>query len=48
MRGVNLAAKNHNHSVNNPYAQFRVGYDEAAVLASLQISNELANGQPHP
>ncbi|KAH9172849.1 hypothetical protein EDB89DRAFT_1905747 [Lactarius sanguifluus] len=29
-----IAAKNHKHSVNNPYAQFRVGYDEAAILAS--------------
>ncbi|KAH9075572.1 thiolase-like protein [Lactarius deliciosus] len=36
-----IAAKNHKHSVNNPYAQFRAGYDEAAVLASPQISNEL-------
>ncbi|KAI9453672.1 thiolase-like protein [Lactarius psammicola] len=36
-----IAAKNHKHSVNNPYAQFREGYDEAAVLASPQISNEL-------
>ena len=39
--GYNSAAKNHKHSVNNPYAQFRAGYDEAAVLASPQISNEL-------
>ncbi|KAH9014630.1 thiolase-like protein [Lactarius hengduanensis] len=29
------------HSLNNPYAQFRAGYNEAAVLASPQISNEL-------
>ncbi|KAH9012674.1 thiolase-like protein [Lactarius deliciosus] len=36
-----IAAKNHKHSVNNPYAQFRAGYDEAAVLASPQISNGL-------
>ncbi|KAH9024261.1 thiolase-like protein [Lactarius pseudohatsudake] len=36
-----MTAKNHKHSVNNPYAQFRAGYDEAAVLASPQISNEL-------
>ncbi|KAH9172838.1 thiolase-like protein, partial [Lactarius sanguifluus] len=36
-----IAAKNHKHSVNNPYTQFRAGYDEAAVLASPQISNEL-------
>ncbi|KAF8257249.1 thiolase-like protein [Lactarius quietus] len=35
-----ISAKNHKHSVNNPYSQFRVGYDEAAVLASRQISNE--------
>ena len=43
IRGVrlHLAAKNHRHSVNNPYSQFRAGYDEAAVLASSQISNEL-------
>ncbi|KAH9014634.1 thiolase-like protein [Lactarius hengduanensis] len=34
-----IAAKN--HSVNNPYAQFRAGYDGASVLASPQISNEL-------
>ncbi len=40
-RGVHLAAKNHNHSVNNPYAQVQAGYDEVAVLASPQISNEL-------
>ncbi|KAH9024273.1 thiolase-like protein [Lactarius pseudohatsudake] len=32
---------NHKQSLNNPYAQFRAGYDEAAVLASPQISNEL-------
>ncbi|KAI0297502.1 thiolase-like protein [Multifurca ochricompacta] len=36
-----IAAKNHKHSVNNPYAQFRAGYKEAEVLASAQISNEL-------
>ncbi|KAH8981523.1 hypothetical protein EDB92DRAFT_2118090, partial [Lactarius akahatsu] len=36
-----IAAKNHKHPVHNPYAQFRVGHDEAAVLASPQISNEL-------
>ncbi|KAH8981528.1 hypothetical protein EDB92DRAFT_1897166 [Lactarius akahatsu] len=29
------------NSLNNPYAQFRAGYDEAAVLSSPQISNEL-------
>ncbi|KAI0262479.1 thiolase-like protein [Gloeopeniophorella convolvens] len=36
-----IAAKNHKHSVNNPYAQFRAGYSEAEVLASPQISREL-------
>ncbi|KAF8257330.1 hypothetical protein EI94DRAFT_1759186 [Lactarius quietus] len=33
--------KNHKHSVNNPYSHFWTGYDEAAVLAFPQISNEL-------
>src|SRR5216683_2197422 len=36
-----LAAKNHKHSLSNPYAQFRAGYSEAEVLASPQITNEL-------
>lgn len=36
-----LAAKNHKHSLNNPYSQFRAGHSEAEVLASLQITNEL-------
>jgi hypothetical protein len=36
-----LAAKNHKHALNNPYAQFRAGYSEAEVLASTQITNEL-------
>ena len=36
-----LAAKNHKHALNNPYAQFRAGYSEAEVLASPQITNEL-------
>jgi sterol carrier protein 2 len=36
-----LAAKNHRHALNNPYAQFRAGYSEADVLASPQITNEL-------
>ncbi|KAH9075562.1 thiolase-like protein [Lactarius deliciosus] len=37
-----IAAKNHKRSVNNPYARCWVGYDEAAVLTSPQISNGLA------
>ncbi|KAH9075571.1 thiolase-like protein [Lactarius deliciosus] len=41
-------AKNHKHTVNNPYAQFRAGYDEAAVLASPQISNELTKYMCNP
>ncbi|KAF8257791.1 hypothetical protein EI94DRAFT_1774353 [Lactarius quietus] len=28
------AAKNHKHSVNNPYSQFRAGYDEAAYMCN--------------
>ncbi len=47
MRGLHLAAKNHNHS-DNPYAQFRAGYDEAAVLTSPRISNELTKDMCSP
>ena len=36
-----LAAKNHKHALNNPYAQFRAGYSDAEVLDSPQITNEL-------
>jgi len=36
-----IAAKNHRHALNNPYAQFRMGYSEADVSASPQITNEL-------
>ncbi len=48
MRGVHLAVKNHKHSVNNLYAQFQAGYDEAVVLASPQISNELTKYMCNP
>ncbi|KAH9005764.1 thiolase-like protein, partial [Lactarius hatsudake] len=33
--------KTNKQPVNNPYAQFRAGHDEAVVFASPQISNEL-------
>ncbi|KAH9981613.1 thiolase-like protein [Russula compacta] len=36
-----IAAKNHKHSLDNPYSQFRTGHSEAEVLASPQITNEL-------
>ncbi|TFY57082.1 hypothetical protein EVG20_g8681 [Dentipellis fragilis] len=36
-----IAAKNHKHSVNNPYSQFRNGWTEEQVLAAPQITNEL-------
>ncbi|KAI9451209.1 hypothetical protein BJY52DRAFT_1419220 [Lactarius psammicola] len=38
---ANIVMKNHKPSVNNSYVQFQAWYDEAAVLASPQISNEL-------
>lgn len=34
MRGIHLAATNHKHSVNNPYAQSLMGCDKAAILSS--------------
>ncbi|KAI0247767.1 thiolase-like protein [Lactifluus subvellereus] len=36
-----IAAKNHKHALSNPYAQFRAGYNDAEVLDSPQITNEL-------
>lgn len=35
------ASKNHKHSVNNPYSQFRAGYTPEQVLNSQKITNEL-------
>ena len=36
-----LAAKNHKHSVNNPYSQFRNGWTEEQVLNAPKINNQL-------
>ncbi|KAF9229820.1 thiolase-like protein [Gyrodon lividus] len=36
-----IAAKNHRHSVNNPYSQFRSGWTEEQVLNSSKINNQL-------
>jgi sterol carrier protein 2 len=36
-----IAAKNHKHSVNNPYSQFRDGWSEEQIKAAPQITNEL-------
>ncbi|THH17189.1 hypothetical protein EW146_g3572 [Bondarzewia mesenterica] len=36
-----IASKNHRHSVNNPYSQFRNGWTEEQVLAAPKITNQL-------
>ncbi|OBZ79769.1 Non-specific lipid-transfer protein [Grifola frondosa] len=36
-----IASKNHRHSVNNPYSQFRDGWSVEQVLASAQINKQL-------
>ncbi|KAJ7903657.1 sterol carrier protein 2 [Mycena olivaceomarginata] len=36
-----IASKNHNHSVNNPYSQFRDGWSVEQVLNAPKITNEL-------
>ncbi|KAL4069267.1 thiolase-like protein [Scleroderma citrinum] len=36
-----IAAKNHAHSLNNPYAQFRNGWTTEQVLGSPKITNQL-------
>ena len=35
------ASKNHKHSLNNPYSQFRSGWSTEEVMAAPQITNEL-------
>ncbi|KAJ7637682.1 sterol carrier protein 2 [Mycena polygramma] len=36
-----IASKNHKHSVNNPYSQFRDGWSVGQVLKAPKITNEL-------
>lgn len=36
-----IAAKNHKHSVNNPYSQFRDGWTAEQVLAAAKINKQL-------
>ncbi|TFK38615.1 thiolase-like protein [Crucibulum laeve] len=36
-----IASKNHKHSVNNPYSQFRDGWSVEQVKAATKITNEL-------
>ncbi|KAJ6544757.1 sterol carrier protein 2 [Mycena vulgaris] len=36
-----IASKNHKHSVNNPYSQFRDGWSVEQVLNATKITNEL-------
>lgn len=36
-----IASKNHKHSLNNPYSQFRDGWNTEQVMASSGITNEL-------
>ncbi|KAF5382790.1 hypothetical protein D9757_007285 [Collybiopsis confluens] len=36
-----IASKNHKHSLNNPYSQFRDGWSVEQVLAAPKITNEL-------
>ncbi|KAF8557444.1 thiolase-like protein [Imleria badia] len=36
-----IAAKNHKHAVNNPYAQFRDGWTEEQVLNSPKVTDQL-------
>ena len=36
-----VASKNHKHSVNNPYSQFRDGWNVEQVLKSTKITNQL-------
>ena len=42
------AAKNHHHSVNNPYSQFRNDMTTQEVLDDKQISNYLTRGMCCP
>jgi hypothetical protein len=41
MNLVSKAAKNHKHSKNNPYSQFRNGWTVEQVLEAPKITNEL-------
>ena len=45
---VNIAAKNHRHSVNNPYAQFQEEYSLDDILAAKMISDPLTKLQCSP
>ncbi|KII86519.1 hypothetical protein PLICRDRAFT_44117 [Plicaturopsis crispa FD-325 SS-3] len=36
-----IASKNHKHSLNNPYSQFRAGYSEEEVLKGQKINKQL-------
>ncbi|KAK0444940.1 sterol carrier protein 2 [Desarmillaria tabescens] len=36
-----IASKNHKHSLNNPYSQFRDGWSEEQILKAPKITNEL-------
>ncbi|KAG7450817.1 thiolase-like protein [Guyanagaster necrorhizus] len=36
-----IASKNHKHSLNNPYSQFKEGWSEEQVLKAPKITNEL-------
>lgn len=35
------AAKNHKHSVNNPYSQFRNGWTEEEIMSAPKINKQL-------
>jgi sterol carrier protein 2 len=43
-----IAAKNHRHSLNNPYSQFRKGYSLEEILKSPQIHGVLTKLQCCP
>jgi sterol carrier protein 2 len=43
-----IASKNHIHSLNNPYSQFRDGYSVEKVLSSPQIHGVLTKLQCCP
>lgn len=43
-----IASKNHKHSLNNPYSQFRAGHSVEAVLKSPKIYGMLTKLQCCP
>jgi acetyl-CoA acetyltransferase len=45
---IKIAAKNHKHSLNNPYSQFQKGFTEDQIKNSTQIHGVLTKMQCCP